>query len=317
MLYAGNSFLAHNDDMANDTLDSNTRRNIAVIVATKGRPECVQPFLQALDSQTCKPRHVIYVITSQRDIPDGIDNLGLAVNVIVSSAGSSLQRNRGIDRIQSEAEILIFFDDDFLPASDWIENCCTIFSAFSDVAGLSGMVLKDGAITGPITWAEGRDLLTTYKMPTTPRVQDIASTYGCNMAFRSSDVGDERFDERLVLYGWMEDNDFSRRISRRGRLVTSDTLVGVHLSIQRGRVSGKRLGYSQVVNPVYLARKGSLPWSEAVTTILRPVCANLLKSLRPEAHIDRRGRLIGNLLGFGELMRLRSRPEQAARINSI
>ncbi len=298
----------------NDRLESTSGQNVIVVVASKGRPDCVQPLLHALATQTCRPQKVIYSVTSEDDFPQQVDRRGLHVDVIVSSPGLARQRNCALMEIQAQAKVIIFLDDDFLPATDWIENCCTLFTCFTDLVGLTGTVIKDGAVTGPISWHEAECLLSNYKRTTRNEIKGVASTYGCNMAFRSSAIGDERFDERLVLYGWLEDNDFSRRISRRGRLVTSDTLLGVHLSIQRGRVSGKRLGYSQVVNPVYLARKGSLPWSEAITTILRPVCANLLKSLRPEAHIDRRGRLIGNMLGFGELLCLRSRPELAIKI---
>ena len=115
--------------------------------------------------------------------------------------------------------------------------------------------------------------------------------YGCNMACRMSAVGDASFDERLVLYGWMEDKDFSRTVGRKGRLVESGTMAGVHLGIKSGRTPGKKYGYSQVVNPWYLHKKGMLSAGEAGSKILRPVLMNAARSIRPEKHIDRRGRL--------------------------
>ena len=57
-----------------------------------------------------------------------------------------------------------------------------------------------------------------------------------------------------------------------------------------GARSGKRLGYSQVVNPVYLTRKGTMKSGMAADLIVRNVVSNLLRSLKPEPWIDRRGR---------------------------
>ena len=66
--------------------------------------------------------------------------------------------------------------------------------------------------------------------------------------------------------------------------------------IKAGRVSGKRFGYSQVVNPVYLIRKGTIPRASRCRLMARNLAANLVRSLRPEPYIDRRGRLRGNVL---------------------
>ena len=111
-------------------------------------------------------------------------------------------------------------------------------------------------------------------------------------------IGDMRFDERLVLYGWQEDIDFTSRLRRRGRVVCVPASAACISGLKAGRVSGKRFGYSQVVNPVYLIRKGSVPASFALPLMFRNLAANLVRSLRPEPYVDRRGRLRGNLLGL-------------------
>jgi hypothetical protein len=41
---------------------------------------------------------------------------------------------------------------------------------------------------------------------------------------------------------------------------------------------------------------------------------NALKSLRPEPHLDRQGRLIGNLLGLIAIVSGSGDPEQAAKL---
>jgi len=117
-----------------------------------------------------------------------------------------------------------------------------------------------------------------------------------------------------VLYGWQEDIDFTSQLRRFGRIVGLSTLMGVHLGSKSGRESGIRLGYSQVANPVYLMRKGTVPASFALEIMGRNVVANMIKSLWPEPYADRRGRLKGNLLAAGHLFLGRIDPEYILKL---
>ena len=87
-------------------------------------------------------------------------------------------------------------------------------------------------------------------------------------------------------------------------------MLGVHLGIKSGRVSGKRFGYSQIANPVYLIRKGTIPAAFALDSDRRATwLANVVRSVWPEPHIDRRGRLRGNILASAHLLSGRIEPE--------
>jgi hypothetical protein len=123
-----------------------------------------------------------------------------------------------------------------------------------------------------------------------------------------------RFDERLVLYGWQEDIDFTNQLRRHGKIVSLGKLIGVHLGAKSGRVSGIKFGYSQICNPVYLMLKGTMPPSFGLELMSRNVLANIVKSLRPEAYIDRRGRLRGNILAALHLIRGRVEPEYILKL---
>jgi hypothetical protein len=118
----------------------------------------------------------------------------------------------------------------------------------------------------------------------------------------------------LPLYGWQEDIDFSRQFLRRGRLVRSGEIVGVHRGVKEGRTSGVRFGYSQVINPIYLRRKGTMRWQHAYELVWRNVTANLLMALRPEPWIDRRGRVKGNALAFWDVARGVVDPERMLQV---
>jgi hypothetical protein len=196
-------------------------------------------------------------------------------------------------------------------------------AADAHVLGMCGLVLRNGANDAGVSWDEAKRLIgdPAPLPPGPPKLLSIRNLYGCNMAFRITAIRDPRsairelrFDERLVLYGWLEDMDFSRIAGRTGRLVHYHGMVGVHLGIKSGRVSGERYGFSQVVNVWYLHRKKVMSRKEAWRNIFKAISVNGIKSLRPEKHIDRYGRFVGNLVGVGELMRGRCRPEGAEEL---
>jgi hypothetical protein len=71
-------------------------------------------------------------------------------------------------------------------------------------------------------------------------------------------------------------------------------MTGVHLGVKGGCTSGVRYGYSQIANPYYLWRKGTTRAGGALSQMVRNVLVNIMKSIKPEPWIDRRGRAFGN-----------------------
>lgn len=170
---------------------------------------------------------------------------------------------------------------------------------------MSGTPIADG-INGPgLTPQEARQLIDAAAPAVAGALPADYGTYGCNMVFRLAPVRDHQlaFDEALPMYGWQEDIDFSRQLAPWGRIVRAEGLAGVHLGAKRGRTSGVRFGYSQVANPVYLMRKGTVSLSFGGKTMLKNVAANLLRAFQPEPHVDRSGRLKGNALAAWDFVR--------------
>jgi glycosyltransferase involved in cell wall biosynthesis len=286
---------------------------VAVILATKGRPQALPQVIGLLENQSLAPSMIVISATAASDV-EGPLATDLNVEYVFGPAGLAAQRNSGLERVRGRADVAIFFDDDFAPDGSWIEQCAGLFSSESNIAGANGIVIRDGARTQPISWHEARQLIAAPR-PADPRtVSDIADLYGCNMAFRMSAIDDIQFDERLALYGWLEDKEFSRKAAKKGRLVECNSLLGVHLGLQSGRVSGKRYGYSQIVNAWYLHKKGALSLREASVHILKPLIVNGAKSFLPANHIDRRGRLHGNLVGLIHLLSGICRPEKVTEL---
>jgi hypothetical protein len=84
--------------------------------------------------------------------------------------------------------------------------------------------------------------------------------------------------------------------------------------VKGGRISGDRLGYSQIVNPLYMLRKGTMTLSQVFGQITRNVLSNVTRFAAPEPFIDRRGRLRGNLRGAADVLLGRLEPERALKI---
>ncbi len=171
-------------------------------------------------------------------------------------------------------------------------------------------MLRDGIKGGGISYDSAIEIIQKFEAePVLPiKNEDYLFAYGCNMAFRASVIGNLRFDENLPLYGWQEDMDFAAQISVHGKVIRTTAFAGVHRGVNKGRSPGKAFGFSQIVNPAYLVRKGTMTPKKALTLIVRNVLANHAKFFQPEPFVDRRGRLLGNWLGLLHLLQGKTDP---------
>jgi GT2 family glycosyltransferase len=288
--------------------------NIAVVIATLGRPDVVSDTVSyLLKVQILKPAILIVSCVAPEDAGEAARLPG--VKIVTGAAGLAKQRNAALDALPPGIDIVVFFDDDFVADADWLGAAAQSFHDEPQLVGFTGLVIADD-IKGPgLSFAEAVHLVETADRPVSWSHIDSFSPYGCNMAFRVSAIGDLRFDERLVLYGWLEDRDFGASLAKRGgRLAKFASARGVHMGVKSGRVAGDRLGYSQVVNPIYMLRKGTMTFSQVAGQIFRNLASNIAGVVKPEPFIDRKGRLRGNFLGFLDVLRGRLEPERATAI---
>jgi len=284
---------------------------IAIGIATRGRSNILREVLEELDLQTRAPDRILVCHVTESDV----DDLPLrfpGVEFLTSAAGLPRQRNRILDAI-GNCDAVLFLDDDFIAAPRWLEALEAVLIARPDCVVATGTVIGDGAKGPGITPDEARGIIAADTPPSVlTAAHEHFNGYGCNMALRLAPVRQHalRFDEKLPLYAWYEDIDLTRRMLPFGTILRLEGARGVHLGVKQGRVPGLRLGYSQVVNPIYLARKGSFPWSHAIPSAGRHCLINLLRSARPEPEVDRWGRFRGNLLGLWDLVTGRADPER-------
>lgn len=281
---------------------------LGLVIASRGRPDILKQVLMRISAQPRMPDEIIISAVVPDDVPE-VSSLP-NVRTIFGNPGSSCQRNRAMSVLIDTTDVIVFIDDDFVVGDDYFLNLESIFADDNSIVGASGQVIADGANSPGFTFDEGARLVEQYDpRQTPPFMQDIKAMYGCNMAFRSVSVGAVRFDERLPLYGWQEDIDFCGALRGSGRIVITNLVWGVHLGTKLGKGSELRLGYSQIVNPAYIVLKGNMPFGFAFRLAARNFLANLIKSIRPESYVDRRGRLLGNLIGISHLIVGRITPE--------
>ena len=294
------------------------RLNIAVGIATSGRRKILSRTLDLISQQTRLPDSLVVCPAESEDMDqESIERFPFRTSVRLGRRGLTAQRNV-ILSAAGNADIIVFFDDDFFPQPDYLAEVEKIFVLNTDVVAATGRPMRDGA-NGPGLTAEDAlaMIFAEVRKPTNPAISKTYGTYGCNMAFRMYPIRQHGllFDENLPLYGWQEDIDFSRRLSPFGRIIESNSLCGVHLGAKGGRTSGVRVGYSQIANPIYLIRKRTVSIAFGWSLMWRNVLANLAKSFSSEPWVDRRGRLRGNCLALIDLALGRISPQRILHLD--
>ncbi len=286
---------------------------IAAVFATRGRPEIVSRSVKRLlQTQSLKPVGVIVSCAEPSDAGDLAVTLG--VRVVSGPPGLAAQRNTALKDLPPDTEIVAFFDDDFIADDEWLATAGSAFRDESRVAAFTGRVVADG-IKGPGIGFDEAVRLLEAASPDDRTWAEPYSPYGCNMAFRVAAISGMRFDERLVLYSWLEDRDFAAAVAKAGgRCVKSGRAYGVHMGVKSGRISGERLGYSQIINPLYLLRKGTMTVGQVADQILRNLVSNFGRAIWPEPFIDRRGRVRGNIIALRDVLNGRLEPERAVTL---
>lgn len=303
------------DSARSEKIAPDRRPNIVVGIATTGRPGILAQTVELLSHQSRAADAVIVCPARDGDIDGTMLQGAPDIMVVRGDPGLPAQRNTLLSAA-GNADVLVFFDDDFFPEKTYLQAIEDLFRREPDVVMATGTVIADGILGPGLAPEEASRHLDEVGPKPMEHLEDVYNGYGCNMAVRMTALSslNLKFDEALPLYGWLEDVDFSRRLASEGRIVRSNLLRGVHLGNKTGRSSGVRLGYSQIINPLYMVRKGTLERRRAYKQIGRNIVANALKTLRPEPWIDRKGRLIGNLRGAVDALRGQLDPREILKL---
>src|SRR5437899_5753541 len=208
---------------------------IAIAIATAGRREVLGDTICFLARQSRQAEELLVCPARSEDLDPGcLEGFPWPTRIISGPIGLPAQRNALIEA--TDADVIVFFDDDFLPAEDFLKEAERLFASQPDVVVATGEVLADGILGPGLTHEEGVLFLAQASLNSaSPSLSPTYNAYGCNMAIRLAPVRLHgiRFDERLPLYGWLEDVDFSRQLAPYGNIVKATGLKGVHLGTKK------------------------------------------------------------------------------------
>lgn len=227
---------------------------LTVSVCTHDRPHYVRSCLESLRRQSvglnafdilvvdsCSPDAVGEQL---REMVAAMPNARL---VRAERLGASIARNLAI--ASTDADYLLFIDDDAIAAPDWIEQIRRVIMEHDPwPAVLGGRVLPIWEKPLPAWWPRSlRGVLSIIEWDgrgefRTPQVPATLEPYGVNMIVRRDAVREVGgFDELLGRYGDFllsdEDVQLAWKIQDRGHSVRYDSRITVHHQIQASRLA--------------------------------------------------------------------------------
>jgi hypothetical protein len=199
--------------------------------------------------------------------------------------------------------------------STYFEKMSQLFKSDPELIVASGHMLADGGRGPMVSRSHAKELCAQAE--SAEGDSDLLKTkpldygYGCNLVVRTAVGKVFRFDENLSLYAWLEDSDYSHRCTHGGKPpVVNMAAECVHLGWRGGRISGRKMGYSQIVNPIYLWRKARVFTLRhlVIQYWLRCLVANTVGTFWSKPEEDRLNRLKGNLTAMWQLLNRRCDP---------
>ena len=190
---------------------------LAVGIATRGRAGLLAQVVADLARQTWPPDRILVCGTEPADL--GTVPTLPGVETLIAPAGLPRQRN-AILRQAAGCDVLLFLDDDFLLTPRYVAATLAAFAAAPGLVVTTGTLIADDSRGPGLTFAAGQAMVEVDAPDAPTTGSDPAPHgYGCNMAVRMDTLTCHglTFDERLPLYAWSEDIDFSHRMARHGR----------------------------------------------------------------------------------------------------
>lgn len=242
----------------------------SVVIPTMRREAILEATLESLQHCDPKPAEVIVIDadsegSSELFVTAFDQQVEPAVRYLRTPPSLTRQRNIGIDDVTGD--VIVFLDDDVFIKPDLFAQ---LEQAYADptIVGVTGRVIEphSGRRLGPASALRrllpggGREgTFTRYGYPRYLRdlhsPRDVEFMQGCFMSARTEAAAAVRFDEHLGGYALAEDEDFSYRLSRLGRIRYLPQLIVRHRKLGFGSADERRFGCLVVVNRAYLFRK--------------------------------------------------------------
>lgn len=245
---------------------------VSVVICTRNRPREVLICLHSLMEQSYLPDEIIIVDASDTQELKSLlaQNTNLwkvrANYFYTDKPGLTRQRNIGVR--ESHGDIVIFSDDDVVFDRDYVKEIVRVFEndRSKSIGGVTGdikNIKKPERLYQFINhifflpmFGDGRFRPSGF--PTYPhgidRIIEVEFLSGCS-AYRREVLDEFSFDENLEGYCYMEDVDFSYRVSRKYRNIYTPYAKLIHHQSSTARGDRVMLAKMLVMNHYYLFKK--------------------------------------------------------------
>jgi GT2 family glycosyltransferase len=238
---------------------------ISVVIPTRRRPEPLRETLESIKQSDPQPHEVVIVDgDEERSAEAVVREVLTGARYLASPPGLTRQRNLALREVTGN--VVLFLDDDVTIDASLLRHVAATYKD-GGVVGVTGVVeepdprrfgAKQAGIRGLLLRGE-EGTFTRFGYPrylldlANPR--DVEVMQGCFMSARTDAARTVGFDEALPSYGLAEDEDFSVRLSRLGRIRFVPEAKLVHRKTGFLTHDSRALGRSVVVNRAYLFRK--------------------------------------------------------------
>jgi GT2 family glycosyltransferase len=261
---------------------------ISVVIPTKDRPQDLAKCLGSIFNQTLLPDEIVIVdCSTQKQLNSSIvaeANEKVKTIYLHTAPGLTYQRNRGIEA--SSGDILLFLDDDIVLDKNFVKEIVNVFENDREqkVAGVYGNIVSpekqhDLSLRQVLVWViqavnrliaavfflsqNGNGRFRASGFPTyvhgakeTKRVECLP---GGLTAYRREVFAEFKFDENLHGYAYMEDDDFSYRLSRKYENVFTPYAKAFHNVSPASRIGSAARERMLIENSHYLFKKNLPP----------------------------------------------------------
>jgi GT2 family glycosyltransferase len=262
---------------------------VAVVIATRNRPDHLAQVINGLSEQTLRPSVVVVCDSSDPEHSEAtakvVNRSSLESRLVISNVRSlTVQKNTALDELQvrRDIEFIQILDDDTVPDAMHLETLSATLRENPTAVGASGVTtpqwepLDKGPVgnlivrlcglgsnrPGSVTAAGVGIPVKTWL----PEVQAAEWLFGCSM-WRAWVFGKERYAPDFVGSGLGEDVEFSTRAIRHGGLVVNPLALLDHASASEGRPDAYLEAYRFVRNRRRVARNVH-SWKTGPTYIL-------------------------------------------------
>jgi GT2 family glycosyltransferase len=293
------------------------RDRIAYVIPTKDRPDDLRKLFESLRTQREAPDQVIVVDASEPPIKVICDEYADLPLTYVREYPPSLarQRNAGMAALDEGITIAGYLDDDLELEADATGKMREFWSAAGpDVGGAAFTIvnqpLRHSALGAASDFfllnakRQGRLLRSGFASSIAVPSEDMDTDwlYGGATLWRRKVVEQHRYDEWYIGHGFLEDVDYSYRVSQNHNLWVVAAARAWHWP--RPVMASKQftLGVQQVVNRIYFTRKMGTFSAIALSWALLGQCLfNIAQSVHQRESSGLR-RFFGNLKGLALVM---------------